>query len=79
MPHKEKNIRSLTKALSWRILATLATIILVYSFTKDVSAALSVGALEVVVKFILYYGHERAWNNIHWGKVKHHESEQQQN
>lgn len=25
--------------------------------------------LDVIIKFILYYGHERAWNVVAWGKL----------
>ncbi|SMF78080.1 DUF2061 domain-containing protein [Pseudobacteriovorax antillogorgiicola] len=61
--------RSLLKTCSWRIIATLATGLLVYIFTQDLHAALAVGGLEAIAKMVLYYGHERLWNSVHWGRV----------
>ena len=69
--YQEKHVRSIAKAITWRVLATLTTIVLVYIFTKNIVLSFSVGVLEVVVKMIVYYLHERAWSRISWGiKVK---------
>jgi len=65
----DTRLRSIVKGIVWRTLATLATIILVYAFTRKLTLACEVGALEVVVKLALYYLHERSWNLIRWGKV----------
>lgn len=64
----ESNKRSVLKTLSWRVLSTVLTIILVYIFTGEIIIALSIGSLEVVVKFALYFFHERLWNKIRFGK-----------
>ncbi len=66
----ENRIRAVIKTLSWRLLATLTTILLVYIFVGKVEIAAAVGGLEVITKLVLYYFHERAWNKIHLGK--HH-------
>ena len=63
----ETPARSVAKAVSWRVLATLTTAGLVYATTGELSLALTVGALEVVAKFALYYVHERAWQKITFG------------
>lgn len=63
----EARKRAIAKTISWRILATATTILLVYLFTKRIDLSLEVGALEVVCKLILYYLHERGWNLIRWG------------
>jgi uncharacterized membrane protein len=62
--------RSFAKSVTWRLCATLTTVILVWIFFRDVKAALSVGAVEVIVKMIVYYFHERAWNKVPWGLYK---------
>jgi len=64
----DTHARSVVKGLVWRVLATLATIALVYGFTGKPMIAMEVGGLEVIVKLLLYYGHERAWNTIQWGR-----------
>jgi adenylylsulfate kinase len=65
---KETALRSLIKSLSWRFLATLTTIALVYIFTKDLTVSIGIGGVEVVAKLIIYYFHERAWNHVRFGK-----------
>lgn len=64
----ERKRRSMTKAISWRILATLTTMLIVFSFTRKLELTLLIGGLDALLKMILYYGHERIWNNVLWGK-----------
>ena len=64
----EKNARSIFKAITWRILATIITVALIYLFTKNIALTLSVGAFDIIIKLIVYYLHERAWNRVNWGK-----------
>ena len=54
--------RSLAKAFTWRITATLTTAVIAYIVTGELGAAVIIGGIEFVLKFIMYYGHERAWN-----------------
>jgi len=68
---REFHKRSFVKALSWRVLATASTMAIVYAFTGQVALSLGVGAVEVIVKLLLYYGHERVWNWIRWGRLSH--------
>lgn len=63
----ETQQRTLAKTMTWRILATMTTALLVYLFTGDFTLALEVGALEVILKLLLYYLHERGWSYIPWG------------
>jgi uncharacterized membrane protein len=65
---KERNRRSIIKALTWRFSATIATIILVYAITRDLKISFGIGFIEVFLKLFLYYLHERIWNNIKWGR-----------
>ena len=54
--------RSLAKALTWRVTATLTTALIAYIVTGEVKTAVIIGGVEFALKFIIYYGHERAWN-----------------
>ena len=65
----DTKLRSIIKGMIWRILASLTTIILVFLFTRDIEKATCVGGMEVIVKLLLYYGHERIWNVISWGRI----------
>ena len=67
---KEKKIRSIIKSLSWRIIASLTTIILVFLFTGKPIVSLGIGGVEFGTKAMFYYAHERGWNKIKWGIKK---------
>jgi len=65
----EQPKRSLLKTISWRALATTATILIVYIFTRELVISLGIGIVEVLLKMALYYGHERIWEKVRWGRV----------
>lgn len=56
--------RSLVKALTWRITATLTTAGIAYVVTGELKTAAMIGGIEFVLKFMTYYCHERAWNFV---------------
>jgi uncharacterized membrane protein len=58
---RESRLRSLMKALSWRIVATLTTALIAYGITGEVDTAVAIGSIEFFLKFAIYYGHERVW------------------
>ena len=67
---KEKHGRSIAKAFTWRFIATLTTMVLVFVFTGKIELSLGIGALDLIIKLFFYYGHERIWNRVSWGKKK---------
>ena len=69
--HYKKGVtkrRSMAKAITWRTIGTLDTIIISYFLTGEIKTAVSIGSIEVFTKMILYFFHERIWNIIKWGK-----------
>ena len=64
----EKLKRSIAKTVSWRVIGTLDTVLISWLITGTLALAFSIGAIELVSKMGLYFFHERAWNNIKWGK-----------
>jgi adenylylsulfate kinase len=66
--HRETNVRSLAKAISWRVMGTVATAALVFIFTKRFTLAITVGALEFFSKIALFWVHERIWDKVPIGK-----------
>lgn len=62
--------RSLAKALSWRLVALVVTTTVAFAFTGEATFALSVGLVDSLVKIVLYYGHERAWIFIPYGRLR---------
>ena len=61
--------RSLVKALSWRFIATFITMGIAYAITGKVDLALEIGLLDTTIKFVIYFGHERIWNRVRYGKL----------
>ena len=66
---KDSRIRSFVKGITWRIIATSTGMGSAYSLTSDVEIAMATGAIDVVLKLLFYYGHERAWGRIAWGRA----------
>jgi adenylylsulfate kinase len=66
----ETRARSIAKAVSYRILGSATTGLIVFVLTGK--GALSVGAsfLDVVLKIAAYFLHERIWNHIDYGRSK---------
>ena len=63
--------RSWLKALSWRAVATTTTMALVYGFTGQLKLMVGVGLLDLILKLIFYFLHERAWNMIRFRRTIH--------
>jgi uncharacterized membrane protein len=66
----DKPVKSALKAVTWRIVGTIDTMIISYIITGKITVALSIGSIEVFTKMILYYFHERLWAHIHRLKLK---------
>ena len=66
----ETHKRSITKAMPWRIIATLVTVLVVYSFTREVVLAASIGFIDTTIKIFAYYSHERLWDKTSFGRKK---------
>ena len=62
--------RSLVKAITWRVIAFLVTIIAIYIYSKDIKESLVVGISANFIKIFLYYAHERIWNRVQFGRIK---------
>jgi uncharacterized membrane protein len=74
---KDSPSRSILKAISWRFIASGATFIISFVVFKNstdktdsqvLQYATAIASVDVVVKLVLYYFHERLWTNITWGK-----------
>ncbi len=62
--------RSLTKAVTFRIIALCADFLVINALTQKSEVALGIIILTNSSSTILYFLHERVWNRIHWGKNK---------
>ena len=64
LKNSDSRIRALAKALTWRITATLTTAFIAFLVTGELGVAVMIGGIEFVIKFFIYYAHERTWNLI---------------
>ena len=64
--------RALAKAISWRILGTVGTSVIVLVFTGRWELALSIGGVEFLGKIGLFFVHERLWDRVRFGHPVRH-------
>ena len=60
----ESRLRSVAKAFTWRVTATLTTAIIAFLVTGELGTAVAIGGIEFFAKFVIYYAHERAWVRV---------------
>jgi len=61
--------RSLIKALTFRFVIILSDSLIIFFITKRLDVTLGVLVFSNLASTVLYFMHERAWNNVHWGKT----------
>ncbi len=64
----DTHIRSLVKAISWRVTGTIDTIVITYIVTRHLKTAFSIGFLELFTKIFWYFLHERIWDRLKFGR-----------
>ena len=68
-PQKSSHIRSVLKGISWRLIATIDTVLVVLLITCllgecSIENAIKIGASEFLLKLGIYYFHERIWLRV---------------
>ena len=61
-------VRSLAKAVSWRITGTIDTFLISWLITGQALLASGIALTEIMTKVFLFWAHERVWNKISWGQ-----------
>ena len=64
----ESIIRSLVKAVSWRITGTLSIFAISYVVAGDIVVSSTIAFIQLIWNTGLYLVHERIWNRVTWGK-----------
>lgn len=71
--YMDTKFRSIIKAISWRLFATLTTFILAFIIFREdkqvMEKSMMVAGFELVLKLLIYYLHERIWVKVKWGKI----------
>ena len=63
--------RSWVKSIVWRLIGIVLLGLISYLVTSDWKEMSIITVLFHGIRVILYYYHERAWEHISWGRVKH--------
>ena len=61
MRYADSHKKSIVKAISWRALASMLIFGSVYYFTGEAVVSFNVTMIDIILKIMLYYFHERAW------------------
>jgi len=64
----ETRARSIAKAVSYRVLGSAVTGLIVYILTGKPTLSVGASVLDVVLKIGAYFVHERIWNHISYGR-----------
>ncbi len=64
----ESHLRTIIKSLTWRVTALLITTIIALIILGNAREALAIGIVDTLIKLVAYYGHERLWNNVSFGR-----------
>lgn len=64
----ESKMRSLCKAITYRVLASVFAFLLALYYLGDVIEAVSVVIMYYAGSIAIYYIHERLWERIKWGR-----------
>jgi uncharacterized membrane protein len=61
--------RTISKILTWRVLITASNFLIPFIITGSWGSAAAFLGIATVVNIVLFYGHERLWNRVVWGKA----------
>ena len=63
----ERPVRSLAKAITWRLIGTFDTFLIAWFITGKPLIASGIALMELFTKTALYVLHEQGWSRIKWG------------
>ena len=66
----ETHFRSIAKAVSYRIVGTINTCLVAWVITGNIDLAARIGIVDISLKIVVFYVHERLWNRSKFGKHK---------
>lgn len=59
--------RNISKTISWQIVGALDTLLLSWLVSEKFSLGVKIGLIELAVKMVVYYYHEKAWQQFKFG------------
>lgn len=64
---RESKLRSIIKAVSYRVLIVILDFTVIYLLTGNTNIALGFMIISNLYTTLAYFIHERVWNRIKWG------------
>ena len=66
----ESHARSIAKAVSYRVLGSSVTTLILFALTGKGTLSMVGGLADMVLKIAAYFVHERIWDRIEFGRAK---------
>ena len=66
----DSHLRSILKAISWRVIAIIILTTIAWLVTGDPTISITIGVIDVSIKILLYYLHERMWLKVNLDGVR---------
>ena len=66
----ESHFRTVLKTLTWRVTALAIITAVAWVITDEVKLAAEIGIADTLIKLFAYYGHERIWLKLSFGRQK---------
>ncbi len=63
--------RSWVKSLVWRLIGIIVLGLISFLVTNSLKEMTIITLIFHSFRFVMYYFHERVWEHISWGKIKH--------
>ena len=63
MTKRKKHRKAVFKSITWRLISSTALFAMMWVWSADLTFASSLTAVDAVIKMILYYLHELAWQD----------------
>ncbi len=67
-PAADTRARSLAKAVSYRLLATVVMAAIAWAITRRLAVAAAIAGADSLLKTGLFYAHERLWARVRFGR-----------
>ncbi len=62
--------RSILKSITYRFIIILSDGLIIFAITHRYDTTAQVIVFSNIASTIMYFAHERFWDNIHWGKSR---------
>jgi uncharacterized membrane protein len=59
------------KSITWRVIGIVLLGLISYLITEDWKEMAIITVIFHGIRVVLYYYHERVWERVSWGRVKH--------